>query len=99
MVIGYLDQQVKVDDAIPVELHEADSPLAACGYSLPYNGGGCDTEVLLANAEAIVRHPVSQGGGRASVGTCTRRGRWPGGRASRRHASAEPSALVASAPE
>lgn len=59
VVIGYLDQQVKVDDSVPVEIYEADSPLAACGYSLPYNGGGCDTEVLLANAAAIVGHPVT----------------------------------------
>ncbi|HWN66640.1 MAG TPA: hypothetical protein VNM90_03310, partial [Haliangium sp.] len=29
------------------------SPLSACGYSLPYNGGGCDTNQLIANAEAI----------------------------------------------
>jgi hypothetical protein len=43
--------------------------LQPCGYSFPYNGGGCDTDRLLAGIEGELRRPVTsfsgtyQGGG------------------------------------
>jgi hypothetical protein len=33
--------------------------IAACGYSLPYNGGGCDTGVLIAGVESYLGKPIT----------------------------------------
>ncbi|CAH0350893.1 PEP-CTERM sorting domain-containing protein [Aquabacterium sp. CECT 9606] len=33
--------------------------IAACGYSLPYNGGGCDTSVLISGIESYLGKPIT----------------------------------------
>lgn len=55
IVIGYAAQSATVPDGVAVEAHfyEGGDGLAACGYSLPYNGGGCDTDELVADVEAL----------------------------------------------
>lgn len=57
VAIGYFRQTVIAPPGIEVETHyyaeEQYSPYAACGYSLPYNGQGCDTDQLIANVEAL----------------------------------------------
>ena len=48
---GYHSQTITVDPSIPVETRSYDQTGTdfgeSCGYSLPYNGGGCDTNMLL----------------------------------------------------
>jgi hypothetical protein len=62
VLIGYHTQTADVPEGVALEVHDyesTDSPLAACGYSLPYNGGGCDTDQLIANVETITGLPVT----------------------------------------
>ncbi|MCA9493889.1 MAG: hypothetical protein KC621_28360 [Myxococcales bacterium] len=56
IVVGYLDQVVNADPNIPVEIYEN----TACGYSLPYNGGGCDTDELIAAVERAAGLPLTR---------------------------------------
>jgi hypothetical protein len=48
---GYHSQSITIDPSIPVETRSYDQTLTNfgnwCGYSLPYNGGGCDTNLLI----------------------------------------------------
>jgi len=48
---GYHSQMITIDSSIPVETRSYDQTSSdfgsSCGYSLPYNGGGCDTNMLL----------------------------------------------------
>ena len=48
---GYHSQSISVNSSIPVETRSYDQTVSNfgnwCGYSLPYNGGGCDTNQLL----------------------------------------------------
>lgn len=53
LVYGYHEQIVEGAGAVPVTMMEG-----ACGYSLPYNGGGCDTDDLFATVEADLGRPV-----------------------------------------
>lgn len=48
VVFGYHEQVVEGVD-VPVEFHGA----PYCGYSLPYNGGGCDTDALIDAVEDV----------------------------------------------
>jgi hypothetical protein len=54
IAIGYHAQAVQLapglDAAVEIHSYEQDGQFA-CGYSWPYNGGGCDTSELLAFAE------------------------------------------------
>lgn len=62
VLIGYHAQSADVPEGVAVEVYDYEStgsPLAACGYSLPYNGGGCDTDQLIANVETITGLPVT----------------------------------------
>jgi hypothetical protein len=40
---------------VQVEIHDmtTGSTYQSCGYSLPYNGGGCDTDALIADLEGL----------------------------------------------
>ena len=53
MVFGYKTQNV-LGVNVPVVTGSR-----LCGYSLPYNGGGCDTDVLLSNAATQAGFPVT----------------------------------------
>jgi hypothetical protein len=55
VVLGYHEQAVSAPPRVQVEIHDTTtgSPYAHCGYSLPYNGGGCDTDALIADVEAL----------------------------------------------
>jgi hypothetical protein len=48
---GYHSQSIAIDPSIPVETRSYDQTVTNfgnwCGYSLPYNGGGCDTDLLI----------------------------------------------------
>ncbi len=49
---GYHTQSITIDDSsIPIETRSYDQTTtnfgSVCGYSYPYNGGGCDTDLLL----------------------------------------------------
>ena len=48
---GYHSQMITIDSSVPVETRSYDQTssdfCSSCGYSLPYNGGGCDTNMLL----------------------------------------------------
>jgi hypothetical protein len=48
---GYHAQTASVPNNIPLEVRSYDQTVSNfgnwCGYSLPYNGGGCDTNILL----------------------------------------------------
>ena len=51
-LIGYEDQTVDVPN-VPI------THASGCGYSYPYNGGGCDTNELIATAEAAAGAPLT----------------------------------------
>jgi hypothetical protein len=53
-VFGYEPSTVSAPRGVPVVI----VPQSGCGYSLPYNGGGCDTDDLLAEVESTVGLPV-----------------------------------------
>jgi hypothetical protein len=55
VVFGYHEQVVSAPASVQVEIHDTTtgSTYAPCGYSLPYNGGGCDTDALIADAEGL----------------------------------------------
>jgi hypothetical protein len=55
VVFGYHEQVVSAPARVQVEIHDTTtgSTYAPCGYSLPYNGGGCDTDALIADVEAV----------------------------------------------
>jgi hypothetical protein len=61
LLFGYHEQLVEGADGIPVTYID---PYAAagsvCGYSLPYNGGGCDTDELIAEVEAAAGRSVTR---------------------------------------
>jgi hypothetical protein len=62
VLIGYHAQTADVPEGVAVEVHDYEStgsPLAACGYALPYDGEGCDTDQLIANVESITGLPVT----------------------------------------
>lgn len=63
VVFGYHEQQVVQEGDIPVQIHSAaqgqESPHHGCGYSLPYNGEGCDTDQLIAHVQTVTGHPVT----------------------------------------
>lgn len=55
VTLGYYDQPVSFQGgSVSVEHHDY-----ACGYSWPYNGQGCDTNVLFTKAEKATRSYVS----------------------------------------
>lgn len=56
VVVGYLDQEVRVDPSVPVEIVEG----SACGYSWPYNGQGCDTDRLVEIVEREAGLPLTR---------------------------------------
>ena len=51
LVNGYHSQNITLPNGIPYEIRSYDQTGThfggSCGYSLPYNGGGCDTNILL----------------------------------------------------
>ena len=53
---GYHTQTITADPSIPVEVRSYDQTISNfgnwCGYSLPYNNGGCDTNLLLQGVTA-----------------------------------------------
>lgn len=53
-VFSYDPSTVSAPAGVPVTY----VPWVGCGYSLPYNGGGCDTDAFLAEVEATVGLPV-----------------------------------------
>lgn len=53
-VFSYDPSTVRAPAGVPV----THVPWVGCGYSLPYNGGGCDTDAFLAEVEAAVGLPV-----------------------------------------
>lgn len=62
VAIGYHAQRVTAPPGVTVEVHDHESmnsPLAACGHSLPYDDGGCDTDELIANVEEITGLPLA----------------------------------------
>lgn len=56
LVSGYDAQVVNAPAGVPVEIRTAATTGSSfgyyCGYSLPYNNGGCDTDLLIAGVEA-----------------------------------------------
>jgi hypothetical protein len=63
LVVGYETQTVNGPEGVPVEIYDYENqgnPLAACGYSLPYNGGGCDTNELIATVEQLTGLTLSR---------------------------------------
>ena len=54
VISGYHAQTAKVPAGIPVTTH-----YLGCGYSWPYNGGGCDTNTLFRNAETLTQSKLS----------------------------------------
>ncbi len=61
VVFGYHEQIVSAPADIPIEIHDHKvqrSEYWSCGYSYPYNGGGCDTDELIANAEFVTGLPI-----------------------------------------
>jgi hypothetical protein len=55
LVAGYGQQRIVGTDAPVVQV-----PGPACGYSLPYNGGGCDTNALLEALQSAADLPVTR---------------------------------------
>ncbi|MEE2751652.1 MAG: putative metal-binding motif-containing protein [Myxococcota bacterium] len=58
LVNGYHSQTVSAPSSIPVETRSYDQTGTNfgnyCGYSLPYAGGGCDTNILISGVENYV---------------------------------------------
>ena len=56
LINGYHSQTVTIPSGIPYEIRSYDQTGTnfggSCGYSLPYNGGGCDTNNLLNGVQA-----------------------------------------------
>jgi hypothetical protein len=56
LVNGYHSQTISGPAGIPVEIRSHSQTLTNfgewCGYSYPYNGGGCDTALLISGTEA-----------------------------------------------
>jgi hypothetical protein len=61
VVVGYHAQQVELGPGvvakIEIQSHEQGGE-TICGYSWPYNGGGCDTQELLDFAARVGKQPV-----------------------------------------
>ena len=51
LVKGYHSQNITLPNGIPYEIRSYDQTVSNfgnwCGYSLPYNCGGCDTNIFL----------------------------------------------------
>jgi hypothetical protein len=62
IAVGYHSQAVElgsgIDAAVEIHSYEQDGTYA-CGYSWPYNGGGCDTSELLQLAATTAERPVT----------------------------------------
>lgn len=61
IVLGYHEQIVHVDKSVKVSVytHELLPGTYACGYSMPYNGGGCDTGELIDMAKSLTGLPLT----------------------------------------
>lgn len=63
VVVGYHAQRVTAPEGVRVQIHsleQGQGSEAFCGYSLPYNGGGCDTDALIAEVERLTGLGVGQ---------------------------------------
>jgi len=60
LLFGYHEQLVENAGDVPVTFVDSASGLSSCGYSLPYNGGGCDTDELIAQVEDAAGRDLSR---------------------------------------
>ena len=60
VVNGYKKSSVSgIDSKYVTDKTGSGNYLYACGYSLPYNGGGCDTNVLVSKVESFFGSPLT----------------------------------------
>ena len=59
ILAGYNNHLATVPSGVPVTDLSGGTRLGACGYSLPYNGGGCDTNIYISTTEAYTNMTMS----------------------------------------